>query len=166
MPRALDLTNQRFGKLIALKRAPSKSGKTYWTCQCDCGTIKDIQTSHLTNDETRSCGCLERQINKTHQIQDRRQRLKRALVEANGHKCAACGLVDHYIVYDFHHIDPTTKMFSISGSTKSQETIATEAEKCVMLCAICHRKVENGLLANNFKSLFNRNVFFQQLQIL
>ena len=42
MPKALDLTGQRFGKLVALSKAPSRSGKTYWLCQCDCGNQKEI----------------------------------------------------------------------------------------------------------------------------
>ena len=29
MPKTLDLTNKRFGNLIALSKAPSKNGKTY-----------------------------------------------------------------------------------------------------------------------------------------
>ena len=32
MPKSLDLTNQRFERLIALEKAPSKKGKTYWKC--------------------------------------------------------------------------------------------------------------------------------------
>lgn len=55
MPKALDLTNQKFGKLTALKKAPSRSGKTYWVCQCECGTIKEIQTCHLVNGKTITC---------------------------------------------------------------------------------------------------------------
>lgn len=58
MPKALDLTNKRFGKLVARQKAPSKSGKTYWLCECDCGNWKEIQTSHLTNHKIQSCGCL------------------------------------------------------------------------------------------------------------
>lgn len=58
MPQALDLTGQRFGKLVAIQRAPNRSGKTYWLCKCDCGAIKEIQTTHLRNGKTVSCGCL------------------------------------------------------------------------------------------------------------
>ena len=32
MPKALDITNQRFGKLVAISKVPSKNGKTYWLC--------------------------------------------------------------------------------------------------------------------------------------
>jgi hypothetical protein len=42
MPRAIDITNQKFGKLTAIKRAESKSGKTYWLCKCDCGNEKVV----------------------------------------------------------------------------------------------------------------------------
>lgn len=58
MPKALNLTGKRFGKLVALSKAPSRNGKTYWLCQCDCGKQKEIQTTHLTNSKTQSCGCL------------------------------------------------------------------------------------------------------------
>lgn len=58
MPKALDLTNKIFGNLKAISKAPSKSGKTYWKCECLlCGNIKDIQTSHLTSGASQSCGC-------------------------------------------------------------------------------------------------------------
>ena len=56
MPKALDITNQRFGHLMAIEKAPSKGKKTYWLCKCDCGTIKEIQTGHLTSGVTTTCG--------------------------------------------------------------------------------------------------------------
>lgn len=57
MPLAKDLTGQRFGKLVALEKAPSRNKHTYWLCQCDCGNKKEIQTSHLTSGASKSCGC-------------------------------------------------------------------------------------------------------------
>lgn len=47
MPKALDITGQKFGKLTAIKRGPSKNNKTYWYCQCDCGNpeLKLVQTT-------------------------------------------------------------------------------------------------------------------------
>lgn len=58
MPGALDLTNHRFGKLVARQKVPSKNGKTYWLCECDCGNWKEIQTTHLKDGSIQSCGCL------------------------------------------------------------------------------------------------------------
>ena len=57
MPKPLDLTNQIFGNLKAIKKAPSRSGKTYWECECLlCGTHKEVQTCHLTGNKITSCG--------------------------------------------------------------------------------------------------------------
>lgn len=56
MPKALDLTGQRFSHLVAQYRVPNHGKKTYWHCICDCGKEKDIQTSHLTCGTTTSCG--------------------------------------------------------------------------------------------------------------
>lgn len=153
MPKSLDLTNQRFNRLVALEKAPSKKGKTYWKCQCDCGTIKEIQTGHLTSGAIKSCGCLAEELNikkdKTQPVVAFRKRIKIALVEAYGHKCACCGTVDDPCLYDFHHIDPKSKEFGIgsASTTRSRQAYVEEAKKCIMLCANCHRKIENNLIS-------------------
>ena len=55
MPKALDITNQRFGHLVAIEKVASRSGKTYWKCRCDCGREKEIMTTHLTTGVTTTC---------------------------------------------------------------------------------------------------------------
>ena len=60
--KRIDLTNQRFGKLIAIEIAPSfiqPSGKkvSAWRCQCDCGNTVNVRTDNLRNGHTTSCGC-------------------------------------------------------------------------------------------------------------
>lgn len=58
MSRALDLTNQKFGKLTALERAPKQGDKyTRWKCICDCGNYATVRTDYLRNGHTSSCGC-------------------------------------------------------------------------------------------------------------
>lgn len=60
-----DITNQRFGKLIAIKelneRHPSNN-KILWLCQCDCGNIVKLPLSSLTSGNTSSCGCINYSI--------------------------------------------------------------------------------------------------------
>jgi len=51
-----DLSNQRFGKLIALERI-QESKK--WLCKCDCGKITETITTRLKSGKTKSCGCLK-----------------------------------------------------------------------------------------------------------
>lgn len=62
MGKALDLTNQNFGRLIALYKAPSKNKKSYWHCKCQCGEEKDIRTDQLVSGKIRSCGCLKKEL--------------------------------------------------------------------------------------------------------
>lgn len=53
-----DLENKRFGNLIA-KFWFRKDGKIYWHCKCDCGGEKDVLSTYLVEETTRSCGCLD-----------------------------------------------------------------------------------------------------------
>lgn len=59
MPPFQDLSAQRFGSLVVLRRAPNTSyGRTAWTCRCDCGKEKDIVSVSLIIGHSKSCGCL------------------------------------------------------------------------------------------------------------
>lgn len=64
MPNLIDLTGQRFERLAVLGRAkgefPQKGA--YWICLCDCGTVKPVSASALRRGDTRSCGCLAREV--------------------------------------------------------------------------------------------------------
>ena len=51
-----DLTNRHFGKLIAVKQV-STSGKSQWSCQCDCGKMTIVPAYQLKSGNTKSCGC-------------------------------------------------------------------------------------------------------------
>ena len=48
---------------------------------------------------------------------------------------------------EFHHLDSTHKDFGISskGYTRSWTKISEELDKCLLLCANCHREVHAGL---------------------
>jgi hypothetical protein len=70
MPAFIDLTGNRFGRLIAVSRAKSGSDGARWNCLCDCGRECVVRASKLRSGHTRSCGCLFRDglstQNKTH----------------------------------------------------------------------------------------------------
>lgn len=59
-----DLTGQRFGRLVVLSRGPSDGHGARWHCICDCGTAKLAKAQRLTQGNTRSCGCLQRELNR------------------------------------------------------------------------------------------------------
>lgn len=69
MGKLIDLTGQRFGKLVVIERdferqKELKSHSVYWRCQCDCGNQKSVQGSALKTGHVRSCGCLRRDLEK------------------------------------------------------------------------------------------------------
>lgn len=59
----IDMTGQRFGRLTVLEQAESsRHGRTRWTCRCDCGSVKTIQSTDLRSGRSSSCGCLHREV--------------------------------------------------------------------------------------------------------
>ena len=54
--RTLDLTGQRFGRLVAVSKEDGRR-----LCRCDCGEVKRVVTGHLRDGLIRSCGCLSRE---------------------------------------------------------------------------------------------------------
>lgn len=58
MGKFIDLTGQRFGRLVVLSQSGSKNYNRTWECLCDCKNICEATTAHLRNGNTRSCGCL------------------------------------------------------------------------------------------------------------
>jgi hypothetical protein len=47
----------------------------------------------------------------------------------------------------FHHVDPTTKSFTMSvASGKGLGKLREEAKKCVLVCANCHGEIESGVI--------------------
>ena len=71
---------------------------------------------------------------------------KLKLIEMRGGGCVKCGYNKNISALEFHHIDETLKEFTIDRRTlsnSSMETILKEAEKCILLCANCHREHHN-----------------------
>ena len=58
MPRFVDRTGQRFGRLTAVSRVGTDQlKKPLWECVCDCGNTTIVNSSSLSNGNTTSCGC-------------------------------------------------------------------------------------------------------------
>jgi hypothetical protein len=54
---ALNLTGERFGRLVPVSRVPGVPRQ--WNCKCDCGAIVKVRTGNLRSGITRSCGCMQ-----------------------------------------------------------------------------------------------------------
>lgn len=53
-----------------------------------------------------------------------------------GEKCVKCGSTESL---EFDHIDPSTKRFKITTTTKSLVSLLEELKKCQLLCYHCHK---------------------------
>jgi len=62
MPKELDVMGHRFGRLIAIRKITPPGTRSKWECRCDCGAITIAALSHLRGGQTRSCGCLRREV--------------------------------------------------------------------------------------------------------
>ena len=79
----------------------------------------------------------------------RRKKVRAMAVEYKGGKCENCGYNRCLDAIEFHHKDPTQKDFSISskGHTRSWIRVKEELDKCMILCANCHRELHAKLAA-------------------
>lgn len=80
-------------------------------------------------------GCTNRQTTV------RQHRLKQEACHYKGGKCEHCGY-DRFIgALEFHHLDPEQKDFGLGQAKLTNfEKVKAELDKCVLLCANCHRE--------------------------
>ena len=85
-------------------------------------------------------------------VAKRRRKIRAKAVAHAGGKCIRCGYNKYMEVLEFHHKDPSQKIFGIgqNGLTRSWEKVKAETEKCDLLCANCHRELHAKLLKKEF----------------
>lgn len=58
MGKRIDLTGQRFGRLVVEGFAGTdKKRNVLWSCKCDCGQRRVVTGNNLKSGHTKSCGC-------------------------------------------------------------------------------------------------------------
>lgn len=66
MEYKIDLTGQRFGKLVVIayvgKKKTGEQYKSLWKCICDCGNEKITDVEALRSGHTTSCGCVHKEM--------------------------------------------------------------------------------------------------------
>lgn len=73
------------------------------------------------------------------------KRLKRRkkLVKMSNGRCHDCGKIFPDVVFDFHHVEAKEFTLNSCSMDRSWKSIVKEWEKCIMLCANCHRICHN-----------------------
>jgi DNA-binding CsgD family transcriptional regulator len=85
----------------------------------------------------------DRKKNAVISVVKRRQKIKELSVDYKGGCCERCGYDKYIGALEFHHLDPTKKDFNVSkkGHCTSWEKVKKELDKCILVCANCHREV-------------------------
>lgn len=98
----------------------------------------------LTGNQTHFCS---RICNLKDKVTKRRRELKTLSVEYKGGGCSRCGYARCISALEFHHLDPNKKDFNPSsdGHTRSWERTRAELDKCLIVCANCHREIHHEL---------------------
>lgn len=81
------------------------------------------------------------------QTLERQRAFKLKSIEYKGGKCVCCGYDKYQGALEFHHLDPNEKDFTLSHVklTTFNEEIKKELDKCVLVCANCHREIHAGI---------------------
>ena len=76
-------------------------------------------------------------------VHKRRKKIRQMAVEYKGGRCQECGYSSCIEALEFHHSNSSGKDFSISekGYTRSWAKVKKELDKCMLLCANCHREI-------------------------
>lgn len=81
MRTANDLTGQKYGRLVVVKRVenyitPKGTQHSRFLCRCDCGKEISVRGHDLKTGNTKSCGCLKQEVvriaSKTHGMENTR----------------------------------------------------------------------------------------------
>ena len=61
--------------------------------------------------------------------------------------CIRCGYDKYQGALEFHHLNPKEKDFNPSHLRKYKfdDRVKSELDKCILVCANCHREVHNEL---------------------
>ncbi|MFA6392033.1 MAG: HNH endonuclease, partial [Patescibacteria group bacterium] len=72
----------------------------------------------------------------------RRKKLRNLAISFKGERCTICGYNRCKQALEFHHLFQA-KEFGISakGYTRSWDKVKKELDKCVLVCANCHREI-------------------------
>lgn len=72
---------------------------------------------------------------------ERQRRFKQQCIDYKGGKCEICDYNRCIAALEFHHLNPESKDFLISGRYSLTDKVKNELDKCQLCCAVCHREI-------------------------
>jgi hypothetical protein len=177
----LNLVGQRFGRLLVLSDAGSKSGRSLWHVLCDCGHQKTIAGKNLTHGGVQSCGCYQKDKQRArvmkptgeasrHAVWHRYQKDadKRSLpwqlsfdefCSLTSADCHYCGAAPQN---RFGHGQPRryNGAFIYNGIDRKDSSLGYFAENAVSCCMVCN-KAKSKMSYENFVAYLRKAGSFQ-----
>lgn len=110
-----------------------------------CKENKEAEAFYLNTDGSRKHSyCKECQ---TKNVLDRQHLWKEKAIAYKGGKCVCCGYFKYHGALEFHHLNPDEKDYGLAaGRLKKFETSKAELDKCILVCANCHREIHGNLI--------------------
>ena len=109
---------------------------------CGCKEILDVGNFYKKSGTTLQAYCKRCLLDKQ---MKRWQERKREAIKYKGSICIDCKQTFNAPIYQFHHLDPSTKDYDWSKLRQlNWKCILKELDKCVLLCANCHIMRHSG----------------------
>lgn len=74
---------------------------------------------------------------------ERRRAVKQQSIDYLGGCCSKCGYNKCNSALEFHHLDPNEKDIDYLNQRMSFEKLKPELDKCILVCANCHREIHS-----------------------
>lgn len=90
----------------------------------------------------------ERKKKRVESVVKRRKKIKEMAIQYKGGCCQICRYDKYNGALEFHHLDPNEKDFSLGhkGHCTAWEKVKKELDKCILVCANCHREIHGNLI--------------------
>jgi len=150
MNRAIDITGEKFGRLLAVRSTSQRcQGQVIWNCICDCGKETKAHLGNLRAGHTKSCGCLNKfppgqamanAVLAQYKKEARNRNVPWFLTEEEasilfGENCFYCGISPTNVKRAKTGNGP----FTYSGIDRVDNTGPYERKNCVSCCIVCNR---------------------------
>lgn len=132
-----NLSGKKIGRLKVVKIS-YKLRSTYWECQCDCGNKIVVKRSNLISGNTKSCGCLKKEVDSLKHLREKSPNWKGDKVKYRALHTRMYKIIPNRNVCKLCQNKCKTELANISQQYKITK------DDWMWLCTRCHKKYDNN----------------------